>query len=645
MFWTKTKDKKHDEARTKERRATKADPMLIKAIEPAGGITFKEQYAITGNGYEACLHVTRYPRNVNKYWLEPLLNIRVDGVTTHVDIAPSDRDAELDAIGKSVEEQLSRYVTEKRERNKMDAQNDYNELRTMYEQLVEGGEEILYVKIRYYVAARTLKELEEKIRLVEEEVRARGCRATLLIEEQEAEFMAIGRDALAQERELYNGRVRKGQPIPSLTFAAGYPFYYRHLDDPRGSYLGDTYTNGPVLFDLFHKDPAQGRNSYCFMAAGVQGVGKSTLLKKLLSMTAMNGGKVRVLDPTTPGEFTGLADHFGGLRIPLDGSMGLINPFEIMATAARDVEDDGDGSIDELNSYLTHIDRLTEWYALLNPRLTDDHELHVFGVFTDRFYQACGLSPESGQVTRLPATQYPTLSDFHDYLGHELGTTRNDQERVALERIHVALETLVGKPDFDGHTSFPDITDHPFVVFGTAGIVNRRANVQAAQLYLLSNFLWGEMLTNGAPQFKAFNDGELALEDVVPYLFLIDEAHLYLNDKPENRRLIQLIENFVRQSRKYFGGVGYATQSINDLKGAHLSKLFELTQYKMIFKHDASSAAGIRESFAGQFSEAEVEAIRSFGEGEMLLAITGGETIRMRVQVSREELARFGGGA
>ena len=42
--------------------------------------------------------------------------------------------------------------------------------------------------------------------------------------------------------------------MPALTLAAGLPFHYSELNDPRGSYLGTTFTGGNVIFDLFHKD-------------------------------------------------------------------------------------------------------------------------------------------------------------------------------------------------------------------------------------------------------------------------------------------------------------------------------------------------------------------------------------------------------
>ena len=62
------------------------DKSLIAKIQPQGGIAFNgEKLITTGDGYEIILHVYRYPKYIDKFWLTKIINI--DNVVVTVDIA------------------------------------------------------------------------------------------------------------------------------------------------------------------------------------------------------------------------------------------------------------------------------------------------------------------------------------------------------------------------------------------------------------------------------------------------------------------------------------------------------------------------------------------------------------------------------
>ena len=46
------------------------DPYLYEKIQPQGGICFRDpKFVMTGTGYEACLHIYEFPRQLNDYWM------------------------------------------------------------------------------------------------------------------------------------------------------------------------------------------------------------------------------------------------------------------------------------------------------------------------------------------------------------------------------------------------------------------------------------------------------------------------------------------------------------------------------------------------------------------------------------------------
>jgi len=88
--------------------------------------------------------------------------------------------------------------------------------------------------------------------------------------------------------------------------------------------------------------------------------------------------------------------------------------------------------------------------------------------------------------------------------------------------------------------------------------------VFGAQIFNILNLLWDEMISNGAPQLEAFNKKQLAFEDVVRYLILIDESHRIINTKKESAHALRSLIKFSREDRKYFAGLLYASHSIRD---------------------------------------------------------------------------------
>lgn len=645
MFAFKSKkSKKEKQEELKKKKGY--NPYLMARVQPQGGISFKESYFQTGDGLGTCVHVFDFPTEVNDFWLEQIMNM--PNVITTLDVMSDDRKEVVESINKSMSEQSVRHDTAKDNIDRIDAKNEFLELEALYTDLKQG-EVMKRIHIRIYVSARTIDELEKQVKEILETLESYNFRGAVFLNEQEYEWDALVTSFDTQKN--YVNR-RKGKEIPAVSLAGGCPFHYSYLHDPYGTYYGTTKTKGNVIFDIFHKDNQ--RKSYNGVMIGKSGAGKSTLLKKKTLDYASKGHFVRVFDVVE--EFTDTVEELGGKTIALDGSQGQINPLQVYKTAES-----------EEVSFTQHLSKLTIIYRFIAPEAKDD-EIKEYENLLRKLYIRMGLwNDEKGaknEITTRKSKEYPIFSDFLKFVRKELyqdvaakkhHDNLGDSRLHRLELIELNLTNLVEAYAelFDGHTTIEDFKKEQVVSFSLRNISSFKPEVFQAQIFNVLNLLWNEMISNGAPQLKAFNKKQLAFEDVTRYFIIIDEAHLIINTKKESAHALQFLTKLSREDRKYFAGLLYASHTIRDFvpEGSsqemidEIKKLFELTQYKFIMQQDNNSLDMLRKVFAGQLSESEIAAIPHLPTGDVILSIGAVKNIHFHVEVTDEELMLFGGGA
>lgn len=628
---------------------TTFDPAFLAAIQPQGGVIFKDKYIQKGDGYEACIRIWDYPISANELWLEKIMSMR--DITVVLDVATMDREDSVNAINKSMLEQEVRYSSTKHNSEKIDAQNRYQDLETLYQEISQLGEVVKLIHIRLYVHAPTIYELEQKVNTVISDLNSLGFKGQIFLNETSWEWQALYLPYDEQQK-LPNSREGKG--LPALTLAAGLPFHFSELNDPKGSYIGTSFTGGNVLFDLFHKDKK--RRFYNGVVVGTMGAGKSTLLKKLAMDNACRNNFIRGFDVT--GEFATLVDALGGKIISLDGSQGIINPLEIYRT-----EDNEDMAKSEELSFMQHLSKVATFYEFLaNDPSTE--EIEEFKKILRRFYESLGFVEKINTtgVTNLAHDEYPIFSDLLEFVKNEL---YEDPERrlirtelsIAranrLEKIELVLDNIVHSYYylFNGHTTIPDFTNEQVIFFSIRNLTRLEKNVFNAQMFNALTLIWDNLIQIGAPQMRALYEDENFDEDEVRrFLVIIDEAHRMVNS--ENMLSVSFLTDFAREARKYFGGLLLASQSIRDFVPDHsdseivtkIRTLFELTQYKFIMQQDPNTLDALRTIFEGQMNESELSEIPKFEQGDCLLSINGVGNIMFNIDASEEEISLFRGG-
>ncbi|MGG3177996.1 type IV secretion system protein VirB4 [Priestia megaterium] len=622
------------------------NPYFVAQIQPQGGVSFKENLVRNGDGYSTCIHIYEYPTNVNDFWLEPIMNMP-NAITT-LDVVSDERKQVVEAINKNMSEQNARHVNAKENIDRMDAQEQYLDMKELYRQ-VTNGEVIKRIHLRIYIAEKTIPDLEKRLKEVIHHLETHNFRGSIFLNEQEYEWESLVTHFDIQKK--YPNK-RKGKEIPALALAGGFPFHFTHLDDPYGTYQGTTRTGGSVIFDLFHKD--QQRKSYNAVLMGLMGAGKSTFLKKVTTDNAIKGYKIRGFDIV--GEFESLVRELGGKQIALDGSEGQINPLQVFKTHEH-----------EINSFTQHLSKLTVFYRFIAPEAKDDELKEYEKLLRKLYIQKQLWNDEKGasnHITGLSPEAYPTFSEFLQLIRQELYADEKTREhhpnlgeyrKRRLEIIELNIENLVETYAhlFDGISTIEDFNDEQVVFFSIRHLSKLKDEIAQAQLFNVMSLLWDGMLQNGEPQLAAYTKGTLSFEDAIRYLIVIDEAHHIVNTKKGNEHALDFLTEFSREARKYFAGLIYASHLISDFvpDGSEqtaiekIKKLFDLTQYKFIMQQDDNNLDTIQRVFKTGITDSELAEIPKLPIGDVLLCIKSVKNILFHIEIDEEEKVLYGGGA
>ncbi|NLY36736.1 MAG: hypothetical protein GX046_05820 [Tissierellia bacterium] len=616
---------------SKNQGTSKKDVFFLEQIASRGGMIFKDRYIKKGDGYESCLLVYGYPKRNRLFWLSRLTNIEESIVT--IDLASSDNENLIYNINQALGEHESRYLRDKKVTDSKSAQNRYLELTELYDAIYEG-EIVKDVLTRIYLSARTLPELERKVAATLMDLEGAGFKATVHLGLLEDDFKALQRPLGEQKKHanvpLYN------KEITASTLSAGIHTHFTKIHDPQGTYYGQClYSEGKVIFDPFHIDST--RKFYNSVVLGKMGSGKSTLLKKMALSELAKGNRVRVFDAS--GEFYSMANDFGGAYLSLDGTDNRINPLEVYATSND--KDKNKGENDRI-SFQNHMAKLEVFFSYLLPGLDSSEIAELLG-FLYTYYIFRGLITEDNfeGVCDYEPERYGLLSDFLRFLrtfiseeaSSEVKKSRAESLRLNLNKIILSYGNI-----FNGISSF-NVRDKNLVVFNVKGVANLPKEIFEALLFNVLNILWNEMLSNVKFGADVANEDETNRK----YLLILDESHRLINSSSPDST-IRFYENFMRESRKYLAGIvltSHLLDDFGDTADGRMSKLFQLTQYKFIFKQDISSKKTFENVFSKELTNSEIELLPVLEVGECILSISGFANISFKVSLGFEEEKKY----
>lgn len=635
MFFKKNKNEE-------DRKNT--DYELLNRIAPEGGITYQdEKYISTGNAYISCINVYAYPSELNRHWLSKLCNI--PNTIATVDVATDDMKEVVKNINKSISEHKGRMEQANSHTDYQESYDRVIELSDLYSEISRYGEITKLLRVRIFVANRNLYLIQEQVDRIISKLEMDKFKCAVFLNETEYDFESLLESYNMQEEKPFTV---PGQELTASAVAGGNPFHFSSLEDPYGMYLGNTPCGGSVIFDLFDRSDDK-RLYYNALLMGNMRIGKSSFLKKQFLQRAITGDFIRAFDVV--GEFTTLTNALGGKVIACDGSNGIQNPFEILKSADSDN-----------GSFARHVSKLATWFKFLVPESTSE-QITLFTNLLYEFYDRFHLLPQKGkEITGLPSEYYPIMEDFYQFVVNRMEKmklnsyagieeTVKAHELLDCKKIADKFKNLITTYGhiFNGHTSFSNLKDVQIITYDMSQLKDMEESVFDAQLFNILSSCWDNCITNGSVMKHLYEENKIKWEDIVHFLIIIDESHRWINVK--KLYAVDLISKYMREAPKFFGGILLASQSIRDYvpeaKGKEvdeLKKLFELTQYKFIFRQDSDTLQLLKEVFGSDLTPVQLNRISKLSQGETILSISGYRNLEFKVYLSDREKALFKGG-
>lgn len=632
---------------------------FIYNTQPKGGVSFRDDFFNRfGDGYRTAIHILATPTIMTEFWLQEL--VKVDETIVMKD---SRRNAEIEykkKVGESVREFESRWKKADRAGRTTEADElaEERDLLRNLSQSLRTGEQIDQCLLRIFTHGVTLEQLEKQVNEILVTISASGYEGTVLLGEQKEEWQALFLPLEAQEK-LRNHRT--GMDIQAEALGLGFAYNQTYLSDETGFYYGYTRTGGTVYWDLFYKSSK--RLYYNLFLAGDMGSGKSTILKKILRDNAAKGHCIRGFDKS--GEFFEVVKEYGGVSIPLDGSGGILNMFQVYPLVSQTVNGQESATVDVRGSFMQHISMLGVLYRILNKQASAN-QTKVFEDLVWDFYMNQGLwkEDESIDITALPNEAYPTVSDFLSYV-EQLEREGDEEKADYLKDIKITIRPLTKqhKRIFDGKTTVPDLGDQQIAFFDIAGLSQFGNEIFDCQLFLALNNIMGNLMRIGKREKDLFDRKKKHWWDITRSLVIADEVHNILNI--EKAYAAKWFVTLMSEARKFFIGLALATQRVERMfpnadnaqdretveAANKLKEVFGLTQYKIILKQDSTSLKFLKQIFGQVFTDTEYEMMSRFetskeiGGSQGILNIAGDQNLQMTFQVTPEELALFNGGA
>ncbi|MDT1958975.1 ATPase [Carnobacterium divergens] len=622
---------------------------FIERIQPQGGIRFDERYVKGGDGYYACLHVYRFPRNVPPFWMTNLTeNINT---ITMMDISTANKEEVISAVNRTLSEFSDRMESERKYTDRNDALDEFKQLSQFASEITQGGEIIKLMHVRIFLSEDTLEALENEISDLRKKLNSMDYKATTFLFEQKSEWMSLFTSYGDQQKGINS---RKGISIPSQAVGGGYPFNHQYLLDPWGGHIGTTDTNGAFVFDPYRV--TEDRTSFSGMVLGMPGFGKSTFLKMLEDMLVGRQTIIRGIEKNR--DWYNLIEGQEGVILDLAGTDGMINPLEVFATKT----DKSGMYIDELGSFMMHKSKFVSQVRFINPEMTSIEALELGNLLENFYIERKLLEPgymnnrASIKITGLKPSEYPTMNEFSSFLDAELKSAKYEfatvSKKEGLERIQTVIHSMTKEYGalFNGHTTLENFEDEQILFFDIDGISSFDKEIFNCQLFTALTIIWNQAMKNGRRMKNLLSEKKIAPEDVTYFMFFMDECQNIIN--AHNIFAVDYVVNFQKEMRKFSAGVYFATQSPQEIlpegtSSSDISKIkqvFELCHSKFYLNLDESVMVRMKEVLGSSLTESEYESLTRLKKGQVFCTLGGKNKYTVNVDPTEDQLERFAGG-
>jgi len=628
---------------------------------PQGGLVFDfPNYYVQGARFRTVVTIEGKPSLMPTWWISNI-TARSEGDMVTVD---HEFDAKYNPVP-SIDATITSYDKliddTSKPTNIQKYRDEQGYLLGLSRRLQEGGEVMKNVRLRVHVSEYSEEALGKKVKELLKNLAGKKFPATIIINNSKRDYQSFFLSYKLQRAVDDNvsiGLLR----LPTEAIAEGFNHNNISLEDEMGFYMGQSLTGGSVYFNNFTKTGK--RLSYSMFVSGVQGGGKSALIKKKILDHYKAGGFNFGFDVN--GEYYDLVTYLKGAYLPLDGRAGILNMFQVFPFVTVELEDSME--IDIEGSFDAHLDSLVDRLRAIH-KYDDDIASDIRGVLLD-FYVDLGLwqNPQVPDITALENTAYPTFKELQDYLEQQLTGSSQNYRDEDLKQAHDILLKITRKAMKQypkllvGHTTLDKSIQNRTVFFDISRLKNGSASVYDAVFQTALSFVLGLANKYGRVEKRAYDKGEKSWYEISRVLITVDECHNLLN--PEKYYNVSAFDILAREARKFFIAYVLATQLIEAMLPAQfssnlsdtatfamnkLSNIIGLTQYKIFAKQSSTSMPTLEKYFASELKPKDYKELLKYDISEkgsrLKMIISGDKTIDFYGRLSREEIVLFRGGA
>ena len=441
--------------------------------------------------------------------------------------------------------------------SQLDANNEHQQLLDFYNDITRKKLSVFYASVFIECYGRSDEEVNQTADEVNDLLGRVNTTTEALVREQKEGFLSInplGKDLFLSD----------ANNLPSNTVAALYPFSYSSRMDTKGMLLGSSLQGGPLFLDILTRQSGQTNSNFAIV--GSSGMGKSYLMKKIITFLTMFGVSCFTLDPED--EYISLYQQLGGTVYNCVEGAARINPLEVRCLRRADedssLDDDFSSSMKDMAMFFQHLSWLKDFFSVLFPNIKQI-ELSALMMLTQEMYAKYGIN-ENTDFSVLSSTDYPTFGDLYEFIAeYNVQNSRLITENIISALLLRLKECYDGALSilFNGHTN---IKNANMINFSVAALLEGSKDRTQAVLFNITTWIWTQVTKR--ERCIAFN---------------IDELYLFL----ENPIMIKYISSFVRRARKYNALIGTATQQVADCLrddiAMYTAALFNVSTYKFLF--------------------------------------------------------------
>ncbi len=531
--------------------------------------------------------ITDYPLNVSNAWAWPFFGLSSSKVVMNIrPIQPQVAEKQLDRAIVELEAR-SKGVFKSSKQIELDTQ--LQTLRELISDLKIGNEYLYNVNVHIMAEEGVKKEVRGALKQY-------GFKYSEMFGRQVEAFVSNNISRIDKTTNYERG-------IHTSTIAASFPFISNSLQDKGGFYLG--WNNYPVFVDFFQRNNERVNSNMIII--GKSGSGKSYATKVLLANLAADNARIFIVDPEE--EYMKLAKNLSGKVIDVgSGVHGILNPFHVMTSLSADEGGEGD-------SFSQHLQFLEEFFKTIFEGMSSD-AFEALNSIVSEVYKRKNIN-RTTDLSKLKPEDYPIFDDLYKLIEEKLNKEKDEYHRRNLQIIlnYVQKFATGGRNSnlWNGPMSIQ--TKENFVCFNFRSlIVNRNQTIANAQMLLVFKYLDNEIMKN--------RDFNLKYETLRKIVFVVDEAHLFIN--PKFPIALDFMAQMAKRIRKYEGMQIVITQNIKDFIGGseetkrQASAVINASQYSMIFSlapNDITDLVALYRN-AGEINSDEQDAIVTAARGQ-----------------------------